>query len=75
MYWFDEQKHKAPHFHARFAGEEAVFDLSGRCLEGDLGVRATRLVQDWCKERSAELQDAWTAAAAGKDIPWVAPLR
>ena len=26
-YWFDTQKHKQPHFHARFQGSEAVFDL------------------------------------------------
>lgn len=75
MYWFDQQKHKAPHFHARFGGQEAVFDLSGHCLEGDIGARATRLVQDWCQERSDELRDAWSAAAAGKEIPWVTPLR
>jgi hypothetical protein len=75
MYWFDQQKHKTPHFHARFAGEEAVFDLSGRCIEGDIGARAARLVAEWCRERSAEVQAAWAAAAAGKDIPWVAPLR
>ncbi len=71
MYWFDQQKHKTSHFRARFAGEEAVFDLSGRCLEGDIGARAARLVQEWYRERAAEL----SAAAAGKYIPWVAPPR
>jgi hypothetical protein len=75
MYWLDQQKHKTPHFHARFAGEEAVFDLGGRCLEGDIGARAARLVEEWCRERSVELHAAWAAAAAGKEIPWVAPLR
>lgn len=75
MYWFDHQKHKTPHFHTRFAGEEAVFDLAGTCLEGNLGPRATRLVTEWCQEREAELRAAWTAAEAGREIPWVAPLR
>ena len=75
MYWFDHQKHKAPHFHARFGGEEAVFDLAGNCLEGDLGVRATRLVVEWCQERQSDLRAAWAAAAAGKEVPWVTPLR
>ena len=75
MYWFDRQKHRTPHFHARFAGEEAVFDLTGKCLEGNLGPRASRLVAEWCDERQVELKVAWTAAAAGKEIPWVAPLR
>lgn len=38
MYWYDVQKHKEPHFHARFQGREAVFDLAGNCLAGTLGV-------------------------------------
>ena len=59
----------------RIAGEEAVFDLDGRCLEGDLGPRATRLIVEWCQERSEDLLEAWACAVAGKEIPWVAPLR
>jgi len=46
MYWFDQQKHEAPHFPAGFAGNEAIFDLEGHCLEGDLGGRAARLVAE-----------------------------
>jgi hypothetical protein len=75
MYWFDRQKHALPHFHARVAGAEAVFDLAGHCLEGDLGPRATRLIVEWCQERSEDLLEAWACAVAGKEIPWVAPLR
>ena len=75
MYWFDHQRHQAPHFHARVAGEEAVFTLHGSCIDGDLGSRATRLIVGWCQERGAELEEAWAAAAAGKEIPWIAPLR
>ena len=75
MYWFDRQRHHAPHFHARFGGEEAVFDLSGTCLEGDLGPRVQRLIAEWCQERGYELRAAWDAAASGKEIPWVTPLR
>lgn len=75
MYWFDQQRHKSPHFHARFSSAEAVFDLHGRCLEGDIGVRASRLIQEWCSERQGELREAWAAAAAGREIPWIAPLR
>ena len=75
MYWFDHQKHQMPHFHARFAGDEAVFDLNGNRLDGDLGSRANRLVVEWCQERGRELRDAWAAASSGRKIPWVAPLR
>ena len=75
MYWLDHQKHQMPHFHARFSGDEAVFDLGGNRLEGDLGSHANRLVVEWCQERGRELRDAWAAASSGREIPWVPPLR
>jgi hypothetical protein len=75
MYWFDQQKHKVPHFHARCAGREAVFDLAGQCIDGNIGTRANRLVREWCRERRNELREAWRAAASGREIPWIAPLR
>ena len=75
MYWYDVQKHKEPHFHARFQGREAVFDLAGNCLAGTLGARANRLISEWCNERSAELTEAWDCAMNGKEIPWVLPLQ
>jgi hypothetical protein len=75
MYWFDRQKHHIPHLHARFGGDEAVFDLHGNCLEGDIGARAARLVAEWCGERQRELEEAWAAAVGGREIPWVSPLR
>lgn len=75
MYWFDRQKHRLPHFHARFGGDEAVFDLRGRCMDGDIGARAARLVAEWCREHGRELEAAWEAASQGREIPWIAPLR
>ena len=74
MYWFDIQKHKMPHFHARYGGAEAVFDLQGNCIDGDLGPRAQRLIAEWCAERTDELNQAWQCALAGKELPWVLPL-
>ncbi len=75
MYWYDTQKHKLPHFHVRYQGAEATFDLNGNVLEGDLGRRAHGLIGEWCKERKSEIQEAWTAAINGKELPWVLPLR
>ncbi|MEK7790766.1 MAG: DUF4160 domain-containing protein [Deltaproteobacteria bacterium] len=75
MYWFDIQKHKAPHIHARYAGKEAIFDLFGNCIEGELGKRGEKLIKDWCQERQKELKAAWKQAIEGKEIPWVPPLQ
>jgi hypothetical protein len=75
MYWFDNQKHKVPHFHVRYQGTEGVFALDGTVLGGDLGPRAHRLVREWCAERHTELESAWACAASGREIPWILPLR
>lgn len=75
MYWLDTQKHKTPHFHARYGGQEAVYDLSGHRLEGDLGRRVDRLIAEWCGENREEIRHAWECAIEGKEIPWVSPLQ
>ena len=75
MYWFDNQKHKLPHFHARYQGAEAVFSLEGNCIEGRLGNRASKLIQEWAQENSQELEEAWQMAIHGKEVPWITPLK
>lgn len=75
MYWFDMQKHKMPHFHARYQGNEAIFTLSGVCLEGVLGNRVNKLIKEWTEENSEELHNAWDQAVEGKEIPWIKPLQ
>ena len=52
MYWFDQQRHHAPHLHARVAGEEAVFTLDGNCIDGDLGRAVVRLAQPELAKRA-----------------------
>lgn len=64
-----------PHFHVRYQGAEAVFDLTGRLIEGELGPRAERLVAEWAEERAPELEAAWQRAITGQELPWILPLR
>ncbi len=75
MYWFDTQKHRIPHIHVRYQGKEAVLDLVGNVLKGELNLRALKLIREWCIEHQGELQGAWTAATEGKEIPWIRPLQ
>ncbi len=75
MYWFDNQQHKLPHLHARYAGQEAVFGLDGKLIEGSLGNRGNRLVGEWCSENQEEIRYAWDQAIEGKELPWIKPLR
>jgi len=75
MYWFDNQKHKLPHFHARYQGSEAIFNLEGICIEGSIGNRAHKLIEEWASENRRDLETAWQLATKGKELPWVTPLQ
>jgi hypothetical protein len=75
MYWFDQEKHKLPHFHAKYAEFKAVFTLKGRSIEGSLGLVGDRLVEEWAKSRKSEIQDAWSKAVHGQEIPWIKPIQ
>lgn len=60
MFYHD---HPPPHFHAAYAGREALFDLrSLEVLEGSLPPRATRLVRKWAQLHRHELWWNWDRA-------------
>jgi len=53
MYFND---HFPPHFHAKYAEDEALIDIqTGSVVEGPLSSRALGLVEEWRKLRQAEL--------------------
>ena len=59
MYFFDDERHKLPHVHARYQGQEASFSINdGSILSGDFPVAKGRLVQAWIEiHRDALLAD------------------
>jgi len=51
---------RVPHFHAIYGEFNAVFAIESlEMLEGDLPVRAQRLVRDWAATYQKELRDMW----------------
>lgn len=57
MYFFD---HSPPHFHAIYAGEEAVVAIAtGEVIRGSLPDRALRLVREWAGMHRVELEANW----------------
>ena len=46
LYFFDDERHKLPHIHARFQGRDASFSiLDGAVLAGDIPAAKVKLVQ------------------------------
>jgi len=45
MYFFDDERHKLPHIHARYQGAQASFSiLDGALLSGSISLSKSRLV-------------------------------
>ncbi len=54
------REHGVPHLHALYGEYNAVFDIQTlELLEGDLPIRATRMVKEWMGKHQSELLRMW----------------
>lgn len=75
MYFFDVQRHHAPHFHVEYAEFTAVIAIdSGEVLEGELPRNKMRLVQAWLEIHRDEIVAAWGLAVRGLPVQKIKPL-
>lgn len=73
MYW-NEGAHARPHFHARYAGEVASVDFSGKLIAGSLPSRALSLVVEWAALHEDELLANWERARHDEPLQPIDPL-
>lgn len=60
--YFSQSEHGIPHFHAIYGEYNAVFDIQTvEMMEGDLPVRAYRLVKEWGLHYQQELLRMWNS--------------
>lgn len=60
--YFSQSEHGVPHFHAIYGEYNAVFNIQTlEMLEGDLPVRAKRLVTEWGAQYQQELLQMWNS--------------
>ena len=72
MYYAD---HAPPHFHARYGDERVSIRIDdGEILDGSLGRRALRLVDEWRMLHQAELQEEWRHAQLKAPLGKIEPL-
>ena len=72
MYYND---HSPPHFHAKYGGDQASVRIDdGSVIDGAIGPRALRLVNEWRVLHQAELMDDWRRAEARQPLNNIAPL-
>lgn len=76
MYFFDNERHKLPHIHARYQGQQASFSiLDGALLGGDLALSKIKLVQAWIEIQRESLMADWELAVNGQAPFPIDPLR
>ncbi len=65
--YFSQSEHGIPHFHAIYGEYNAVFDIQTvEMMEGDLPVRAYRLVREWGLQYQQELLRMWNSNEFGR---------
>lgn len=76
MYFFDDERHKTPHIHAKSQGQEAVYSITdASVLSGDLPISKTRLIQAWIEIHRESLLSDWELAVAGQPLFPIDPLK
>lgn len=76
MFVLDNERHKRPHVHVRYAEHKASVDIeSGDMLAGDLPVRQQRLLLAWIEIHREELLADWELAIAGTQPYKIEPLK
>ena len=76
MYYFDNKKHRQPHVHVQYSGDEAVISIpDGAVLEGTFRTAQLKLVQAWIEIHQEELMTDWNRAVSGQSVFKIEPLR
>lgn len=64
MYW---REHPPPHFHVKYADDEAQIDIATLAIiEGSLPRRVLKSVRIWGQQHQGELLEAWEHTQIGK---------
>jgi hypothetical protein len=76
MYFYDDEKHKVPHIHARYQGQNAVFSIEdASILAGTIPPKKSKLVEAWIEIHRESLMADWNLAVNGETPFKIDPLR
>lgn len=75
MFIRETKQHHLPHIHVGYNEFNAVYDLDGNKLEGELPKRQAKLVEAWILLHTEELKSLWNLMKGGKDYFRIEPLR
>lgn len=75
MYKETGGKHNLPHIHAEYGEYEAVYDLDGNKLEGELPRKKEQQVEVWIDIHKDDLKANWKLISNGQQVFRIPPLQ
>ena len=72
---YNTGEHNPPHFHATYQGYNAVFNLEGELIEGDIPRKQAKLISAWGEIHRDELIANWELALSEQPLYKIEPLR
>lgn len=75
MYKENSGKHKMPHIHAEYSGNEVVVALDGTVLEGEIPKAKMKLLDAWMEIHREDLEANWTLLSSGEQFFRIDPLK
>lgn len=76
LYFFDDERHKLPHIHAKYQEQNASFSIAdGTMLAGGIPISKAKLVQAWIEIHREALMADWELAVNGQPPFPIDPLR
>jgi hypothetical protein len=68
IYYQDVGEHNTPHIHAKYGDAEGVYGIDGSRIISDIPLKQEKLIINFIKTFSDELENAWTLAVKGEKI-------
>ena len=75
MYKENDGKHKMPHIHAEYAGEEVALDFDGNIIEGNIPSNKLKILVAWMEIHRDDLDANWRLISNGEKVFRIEPLK
>jgi len=75
MYREQGGKHKEPHIHVEYSGDEVVVALDGTVIEGAIPKSKMKLVDAWMEIHREDLEANWKLLSNGEQFFRIDPLK
>ncbi|MBQ8815890.1 MAG: DUF4160 domain-containing protein [Lachnospiraceae bacterium] len=72
---YNTGEHNPPHFHAAYQNYNAVFNLEGEIVEGEMPKRQLKFITAWAELHKDELLANWELAMNEQPLYKIKPLQ